>query len=547
MLSILPLLLLASAGVAFAHAQLVSSDPADGAVLAAPPREIVLLFSEPVVPLVFRLSDPAGGIEALPAAGAGIGTAVTRLVVTLPPALASGTHSLSWRVTSADGHPIGGGLFFSIGKATASLGDGGATSGDSVTAVGLFVSRLLVMAGLVLGVGGAGWVALFSRLQPAPDSSSATLPFPAPALVAASLWLGLAATPVWIAFQGFDALGEAARGWASSAVWSAGLQGTSYGRAALLCAGAIVAAIVSLRARRISLRLSLAALAFGLAGVSAGVAGHAATAPPRIVSVPAIMLHMLGAMAWIGGLLPLRAALGAARGASFRADPDGAALRLFSRLIPFVLAALVASGLLLAIVQVQAVSNLWTTAYGRVLLAKLALVLLLVVLAAANRFLWTRPAAEGLLGALRLLRRSIVAEVVIGTMVLAVLGLWRFTPPPRALAMSVPTVQDHVLEEQGLMATLSLTPARPGPVRVSVAGLMLDGQPVDPLSVTVELAQSGSDIGPFVREARLGEDGRFQADGFVLSVGGAWTVRVTVLVDDFTSVTMTDRFDIAPF
>ncbi|KQS72265.1 hypothetical protein ASG39_00270 [Rhizobium sp. Leaf371] len=547
MLSILPLCLLASAGVAFAHAQLVSSDPADGAVLAAPPREIVLVFSEPVVPLVFRLSDPAGGIEALPAAGAGIGTAGTRLVVTLPPALASGTHSLSWRVTSADGHPIGSGFFFSIGKATASLGDGGATSGDRVTAVGLFVSRLLVMAGLVLGVGGAGWVALFSRLQPAPDSPSAALPVPAPALVAASLWLGLAATPVWIAFQGFDALGEAARGWASSAVWSAGLQGTAYGRAALLCAGAIVAAIVSLRARRVSLRLWLAALAFGLAGVSAIVAGHAATAPPRIVTVPAIMLHMLGAMAWIGGLLPLRAALGAARGASSRADPDGAALRLFSRFIPFVLAALIASGLLLAIVQVQAVSNLWTTAYGRVLLAKLALVLLLVVLAAANRFLWTRPAAEGSLGALRLLRRSIVAEVVIGTMVLAVLGLWRFTPPPRALAMSAPTLQDHVLEEEGLMATLSLTPARPGPVRVSVAGLMLDGQPVDPLSVTVELAQSGSDIGPFVREARLGEDGRFQADGFVLSVGGAWTVRVTVLVDDFTSVTMTDRFDIAPF
>ncbi|KQR69361.1 copper resistance CopC/CopD family protein [Rhizobium sp. Leaf341] len=560
-LLLLPMLLLAGTGQALAHAQLISSDPADGAHLAASPREIVLTFSEPVDPLVFRLSDPTGQMKVLSAAAPGVasGQAATRLVVALPSDVAVGAYSLSWRVTSADGHPIGGGLVFSIGDAggfaaRAPAADERVASQDTVTKAGLWMARLIVIAGLVFGVGGAGWAALLSRRNAVSADAGGDAPA-APALVALSLWLGLAATPVWIVFQGYDVLGDVPDGWVSPAVWSAGLGGTAYGRAAILCSVAIITAIVSLRMRRRGVRLALAGLAFVLAGLSAAVAGHAATAPPRFATIPGIVLHMFGAMAWIGGLAPLWAALGASRLGTSLSDPDGAALRRFSRLIPFVLAILVGSGLLLATVQVQAVSNLWTTAYGQVLLAKLALVLLLLVLATVNRFLWTRTAIEGHPRALRRLRRSILAEIVLGAMVLAVLGLWRFTPPPRALAVSAPSVQaqkgtpqdaqQREVREQGLMATVSVTPARTGLVRVSITGLMLDTQPIDPLSVTVDVADPGRELGPFVRQAQRAADGRFQADGFLLPVAGAWTVRVTVLVDDFTALTMTAPFDIA--
>ncbi|MCD7109336.1 copper resistance protein CopC/CopD [Rhizobium sp. DKSPLA3] len=532
------LLLLASAGNAFAHAQLVASDPADGAVLEASPHQIVLTFSEPVDPLVFRLSDPAGQVDVLPVAGSGSG--VTRLVVALPAGLVAGTHSLSWRVTSADGHPIGGGLLFSVGRANAS-GPGRASAIDPLTSAGLWASRLLAMAGLVMGVGGAGWVALFFRERHLRGEAGSL----GSARVALFLWLGIAATPVWIACQGFDALGEAPVAWVPAAVWSAGLAATAYGRAAVIGAAAMVAALVSLRIRHVRLRLGLAGLGFALAALATAAAGHAVTAPPRFATLPAVVLHMLSAMAWIGGLLPLLAALRGSSRPSPVGYPDRAALLLFSRLIPLVLSVLVASGLLLAIVQVQTLSNLWATAYGQVLLIKLAIVALLVLLAAANRFLWSRPAAEGSSGALWRLRRSIVAEVVLGTLVLAVLGLWRFTPPPRALASSVPPVQERQVAEQGLMATLSIAPARTGPVRISLQDLMFDGQSIDPLSITVELDNPVSGVGPFTRAARRGGDGVFQAEGFVLPVGGAWTVRVTVLVDDFTSVTMASRFDIA--
>lgn len=547
------LVLLASATGAFAHAQLLASDPADGTVLMAPPEQIVLTFSEPVVPLVFRLSDPSGRVENLPVAGAivGLEPSATRLVVKLPSGQGLGTHSLTWRVTSADGHPIGGGLLFSVGKATS--GDAVRTSAiDPVTAAGLWASRFLAMTGLVIGVGGAGWAALFSGYSRRHDDTGSAVAAKAARRtdvdllsVVIALSLGIAATPVWIVFQGLDALDVASGGWVSADVWSAGLSATAYGRAALIGAAAMVASLVSLRIGGYRIRLALAAFALVLVGLAASAAGHAATAPQRFATVPAIMLHMMGVTAWIGGLLPLRATLGKSELAP---RSEIAALLLFSRLIPFILTVLVGSGLLLAVVQVQTPTNLWTTSYGQVLLAKLAVVALMVVLAAVNRFLWTGAAAKGSPDAMRRLRRSIVAEVVLGTLVLAILGLWRFTPPPRALPSSLevtlPVVQGREVEELGLMATLSMAPARTGPVRVSAKGLMLDGQPIDPLSVTVELDNPERGIGPFTRPARRGGKGAFEADDVVLPVGGVWRVRVTVLVDDFTSVTLTGQFDV---
>ncbi|MFN6978485.1 MAG: copper resistance protein CopC, partial [Gemmobacter sp.] len=97
----------------WAHAQLRSAAPAAGAILDAPPAEIVLTFNEPVAPLQARLFGPDGAARDAPARAEG-----ASLIVTLPPALAQGTHALSWRVVSDDGHPVGGTHVFSVGVET---------------------------------------------------------------------------------------------------------------------------------------------------------------------------------------------------------------------------------------------------------------------------------------------------------------------------------------------------------------------------------------------------------------------------------------------
>lgn len=99
------------AGSASAHASLVSSSPEDGAVLDAPPTQLVFTFSEPLLPdfVRFIATAPDGQTGDLIIAGVD-GPAAT---ITWPAGAAAGDWSVSYRVVSQDGHPIEGGITFS--------------------------------------------------------------------------------------------------------------------------------------------------------------------------------------------------------------------------------------------------------------------------------------------------------------------------------------------------------------------------------------------------------------------------------------------------
>ena len=90
-----------SAPPAAAHAALASTDPTDGAVLPASPKAITLTFNEPVTAgESIAVLDAAGTRQ--PASVAVIDTTVR---ISPTAALADGTVVVTWRVTSADGHP----------------------------------------------------------------------------------------------------------------------------------------------------------------------------------------------------------------------------------------------------------------------------------------------------------------------------------------------------------------------------------------------------------------------------------------------------------
>lgn len=111
------LLTVAAALPASAHNVLRSSDPADGAVVPAPPPAIGLVFDDSVITLGTEVAvdGPAGplGLEPLLVEGA----TVTQ---PLPEQLPAGTYTVTWRATSADGHPISGELAFSADAPSAS-------------------------------------------------------------------------------------------------------------------------------------------------------------------------------------------------------------------------------------------------------------------------------------------------------------------------------------------------------------------------------------------------------------------------------------------
>lgn len=102
-------ILLLGSSAASAHDRLVSSSPADGATLATTPTKVVLTFSDEVVPVGTQLvvSGPDGEVQqGRPRVD---GATVTQAIAPGSPA---GRYTVTWRVTSKDGHPVSGTLAF---------------------------------------------------------------------------------------------------------------------------------------------------------------------------------------------------------------------------------------------------------------------------------------------------------------------------------------------------------------------------------------------------------------------------------------------------
>lgn len=113
--------------------------------------------------------------------------------------------------------------------------------------------------------------------------------------------------------------------------------------------------------------------------------GHAATAQPRHVAVAAALAHSTAAAMWGGGLLGLVATLSARRRAGLPLRAGLIAVR-FSVVATIGVTFAAAAGVALAAVRLDSVAALWSTSYGRVLVAKVAVVGVIAALGAYNHF-----------------------------------------------------------------------------------------------------------------------------------------------------------------
>ncbi|MFC3073225.1 copper resistance CopC/CopD family protein [Shinella pollutisoli] len=520
---LVPLVLLAltmQVAAASAHASLTGSEPADGTVVAAAPEAYSLTFSEPVSPLSLRLVGPNGGAVELDR----FDLVDRTLRIAAPAGIGRGTHVLSWRVVSEDGHPVGGALVFSIGapsEGVPQVADGS----DRGVQAGLWLCKIALFLGLFAGCGG-----VFARRVLMPGIVSGR------GFVAAMLLLGAAGTVLSIGFQGRDALGAGHLG--DIAVWSAGLA-TSYGRtvAAALVAFALAGTALRLTGRAATAAASAVLL---LAGLAPALSGHASAAAPQVLMRPAVFLHAAGIAVWIGALVPLGLAL--SRGEAGAA----AALRRFSRAIAPMVAVLVLAGIALAVVQVGQPGALLDTAYGQVFLVKLALLAVLFLLAAMNRWGLTAKAEAGDPAATRRLARSIAAESLIVLLVFGAAATWRFTPPPRVLTAAAAVPATVHIHSDKAMAEIVVTPGRAGPVSVTATLLTHAFEPMEAKGVSFVFSNPAAGIEPFKRQAERQADGTWRSGDVVLPLAGEWSLRVDVLVSDFEILRLTGTLAVRP-
>ncbi|HWF96689.1 MAG TPA: CopD family protein [Xanthobacteraceae bacterium] len=503
---------------AWAHASLIGSEPPAGVTLADPPATLRLDFNEPVSPLVVRLVGPTG--EAVTPAV----TAQNSTLTIVPPRLGRGTYTLSWRVISADGHPVGGAVLFSIGAPSAGPALAGLDT-DPAVKVAIWATRLLIYLGLFVGIGGASFIALIAQARPLPGRMQAW--------IAAAMAGGFVASIVSLSLQGLDGLALRLTQFWRPDVWTSGLA-TSYGRTAVVAALAMLLGLVSLRATRPALVGLCASCGLAGTGFALALSGHAATAGLESLSRPAVFLHGVCIAFWVGSLLPLAAIVRAGG----RRDGGDAELARFSRLIPVPLAVLIASGSYLAWQQLDRPDALWTTSYGMVLAAKLVAVLGLLGLAAANRYVLVPRLKARAPGAVRPLAAAIATESVLALAILGTVALWRFTPPPRALIAAEPTsIHFHGGKA---MVQIEVEPVRARGAEMSIDVLDPAFHPLAAKAVTIFLSNAKSGIEPLHRDADRLTDSGWRIDDLRIPIAGRWTLRVDVLISDFEKETLED-------
>lgn len=178
-----------------------------------------------------------------------------------------------------------------------------------------------------------------------------------------------------------------------------------------------------------------------IAAASFAWTGHGASTEGSggLLHLVADVIHAVAAALWLGALAVLTLLL------ARRSAPDDVgvhrALHGFAGLGTLAVGLLVVTGLVNSwfLVGPTRVEDLGASLYGQLLIAKLVLFALMLALAAGNRFRLT-PVLGSVLArgedsrqALQRLRRSVVAETLVGAVLLAVVAVMGTLPPPSAM------------------------------------------------------------------------------------------------------------------
>jgi copper transport protein len=503
------------ASAAWAHATLLSSEPADGSVLAQPPKMVQLHFNESVAPSVIGVIDAAGKAREVTMRAVG-----QSVLIVLPDDLPQGTQIVSYRVVSQDGHPVAGSMVFSIGAVSGAAPPVKA----SPLAVLIWLARIGVYLGLFVGVGGAFFAAWIGQ---GPGGSMVSRGALAVGLVSAVASLGL---------QGLDLLNLSLGGIVTSAPWTSALA-TSLGPSLLIAIGVMAIAWFAWKSPSIPIAWVLTALAIMGVGLSLAASGHAATASPQWVTRPSLFLHGVAAAYWIGALAPL--AVMARR----RNDDLPRVLKQFSAIAVPLVGFLVLSGLALSIIQLGSLRALIETPYGILLSIKLSLVIALLGLAALNRFLFT-PAVIADYENTRPLLGSILLECVLAVGILAVVAGWRFTPPPRAsVAPAAAPLAVHIHTDAAMFQVL-VSPGKVGANDFVLQLMTGDAALLPAKEATLILSLPERGIEPMERRATLGPDGYWHVRGVALPLAGRWHMQIDALVTDFQKIMLEDELEV---
>jgi copper transport protein len=405
---------------ASAHAALLGSSPKNGSVLSSPPPEVRLLFSEEIVPELCHVE--ISGVES---ASRMLGVRrdshdARRIIVPLSP-LSAGAYTVTWRVVSADGHTVSGSLKFTITGAAQPVTASSTPSeaaiaahNDSAQEKLASANRFPYVSALLRGIGGAALAALVGLLLFAVTSRPGVLVNPTRPLNALALTACVA-----LAFHVFAWGNYVAPGAIHAVAWRTILL-SNPGK---LESVRVILAILALISLALFRRRGVALLFSGAALLTGAAIGHAGAFSP-LLAVPLLMIHLIAVAAWLGGLawLIISWAGGPAnmREQAYRVSRTAMAAAL----------AVGVTGILESILLLTSFNDLFYSAYGRLLLLKVAGWLTLLSFGWYHRYralptITTNEESD--------IRASLRSEISVMVVVILVAGFLSYTPLPKEL------------------------------------------------------------------------------------------------------------------
>ena len=506
------LAVLAGASTASAHAELVSSFPGNQELLEVAPTEIALQFTESVDPIEpgIRLVDSDGDDVEIGAVDQSAGS--DRMRSSIPETLDDGTYVVAWQGVSADSHRVRGSFTFSVGVPSAvtpgvldGLFDG--TSDSSSDDILLGVGRFVSYAGVGLLVGG---LVLAVALTPSVIGSRRV-----GVLLVGAAEIAFVGT-IWMIAAQANLIGGSFLSWGAVADTQSGQWWI-----ARLVVIVLFSVLIPLRSRLIVRGgiVVVSALALGvLAVVAAG--GHAISGDAVVLGFVSTLVHLAAMSIWFGGLALVLVA-----------PPPGQFWAMVTRFSPWALGSVVAlaiTGSANAWRQLGSLSGLTDSSYGRWLVIKLVLVVVVVGLAAfSRRTVQTRGDDASVL-----VRRSVGFEIAGVVLILGATAGLVNSPPPidTAEIVSVSAVVGS------RVAQVELEPAVTGGTDMHVYITSPSGalDRADEISVTAELPQQ--DLPPFDVEVFPAGANHVVGANLNLPVAGLWTFEVTARYGEFDEV-----------
>jgi copper transport protein len=535
--------LLLGSGVAFAqpamaHAMVVSAEPAQGADLAKAPASVEITFDEAVG------IDGVGYLHVVDGSGRRVDQgaayhpagAAAKVVVALRPGLGAGRYTESYRVISADSHPITGAIVFGVGTVGAGSLAQPAAAPDATnagTSLAFDIARWISFAGLMLL--GGGWLGGTVWRAGRRDRR-------ARGLAQGGAWaLSLGAIFELLVQGPYDA-GTGLSHLTDSALVRDTLR-SEFG-AAHLWRLALVAALsfVLWSPRRLRSWLTttlVIPLGVGIA-ITFAASGHAWAQHPRWLVAGSDTVHVLAMSIWLGGLIHLLAAVLPSR------DPDvvRAVLPVYSRVAFGCVVVLAGTGVYQAVRGVVTVDALTHTRYGELVLLKLGLFAVMVALGNASRALvWRRylqPVAHaktwaGAAPDNRGPRRTVLIESIVGIAVLVATAVL-VAEPPGNVALAGEREQARSASAElggGRVARVTVSPGTHGPatITISIAGA------ATPQELTATASLPAQELGPIpVPLTKVGPL-TYTSAGVLLPAAGLWTVDLSVQSSTFDATT----------